>query len=251
MNEILAKYKAEKDVNSMCCARKLEAINTIMDLLSVSRYNAMHTSSIHNRNFLLHRLHSLFGLLPVGAFLVFHLWENSQSRFGQTYYNQEVVAWLQGINYLTFIEIFVIALPLIFHAVYGLILLSGTQGNWNRYPWLHNRFYWLQRLSGIGILLFLLVHVGWTRIWGIWQPEISTDLFSHMQRLLSNPIILLLYLSGLLLAVFHLCNGLWTMAISWGLTTSVVAQRYWFYFCALFALLLSAIGIHGIVGFII
>jgi succinate dehydrogenase / fumarate reductase cytochrome b subunit len=211
----------------------------------------MQTTSIHNRNFLLHRLHSLFGLLPVGGFLVFHLWENSQSRFGPTHYNQQVVGWLQGLNYLTFMEIFVIALPLIFHAAYGLTMIQGTQGNWKRFPWLHNRFYWLQRLSGIGILLFLVMHVGWTRIWGIWHPEISADLFSHMQHLLSNPITFLLYLLGLLLTVFHLCNGLWTMAISWGLTSSVDSQRYWFYFCSLLALLLSAMGIHGLLGFIL
>jgi succinate dehydrogenase / fumarate reductase cytochrome b subunit len=189
--------------------------------------------------------------LPVGGFLVFHLWENSQSRFGSAHYNQEVVGWLQGLNYLTLLEIFVIALPLIFHAAYGLIIIQGTQGNRHHYPWLHNRFYWLQRLSGICILMFLVVHVGWTRIWGIWKPEISTDLFSHMQHLLSNPITFLLYLSGLLLAVFHLCNGLWTMAISWGLTTSIDGQRYWFYFCNFLALLLSAMGIHGILGFIL
>ncbi|MEW8430840.1 MAG: succinate dehydrogenase, partial [gamma proteobacterium symbiont of Ctena orbiculata] len=143
-----------------------------------------------------------------------------------------------------------IALPLLFHAAYGLVILHGSQGNWNRYPWLHNRFYWLQRLSGIGILLFLLFHVGWTRILGIWQPEIRIDLFSHMQELLINPYLFLLYLSGLLLAVFHLCNGLWTMAISWGLTTSVEAQRIWFYFCMLLALLLGALGLHGMLGFL-
>ncbi|MBT2968321.1 MAG: succinate dehydrogenase [gamma proteobacterium symbiont of Ctena orbiculata] len=207
-------------------------------------------TSIHNRHFLLRRLHSLFGLLPVGGFLIFHLWENSQSRFGKTHYNEQVVGWLQSINYLTLVEIFFIALPLLFHAVYGLVILYGSQGNWNRYPWLHNRFYWLQRLSGIGILLFLLLHVGWTRILGIWQPDIRIDLFSHMQELLINPYLFLLYLSGLLLAVFHLCNGLWTMAISWGLTTSVEAQRIWFYFCMLLALLLGAMGLHGMLGFL-
>lgn len=208
------------------------------------------SSSISNRHFLLHRLHSLFGLLPIGGFLIFHLWENSQSRFGQAHYNDQVVGWLQSLNYLTLMEIFVIALPLLFHAGYGFVILYGSPSNWNRYPWLHNRFYWLQRLSGIGILLFLLLHVGWTRVWGMWQPDIRLDLFSHMQTLLSNPYLFLLYLSGLALAVFHLCNGLWTMAISWGLTTSAEAQRYWFYCCMLLALILGAMGLHGMLGFL-
>jgi succinate dehydrogenase / fumarate reductase cytochrome b subunit len=188
--------------------------------------------------------------MPMGGFLVFHLWENSQSRFGQEFYNEKIAGWLQGINYLTVLEIFLIALPLIFHAGYGLSIIRGTTRDWNRYPWLHNHLYWLQRVSGIGLLLFLLIHVGWTRIWAVWHPEIHLDLFSHMQGLLSNSFTLVIYLAGLLFAVFHLCYGLWTMAISWGLTTSEAAQRYWFYFCVLLALLLSAMGLHGITGFI-
>jgi succinate dehydrogenase / fumarate reductase cytochrome b subunit len=211
----------------------------------------MQTVSIHNRNFLLRRLHSLFGLLPLGAFLVFHFWENSQSRFGQDYYNEQVVDWLQGLNYLTLLEIFLIALPLIFHGGYGLLIILGTQSNWNHYPWLHNRLYWLQRLSGIGLVVFLIIHVGWTRVLGIWQSGIRFDLYSHMHDLLSNPFTLLIYVTGMLLAVFHLCNGLWTMAISWGLTTSVDAQRYWFYFCMFLAVLLSLMGLHGIAGFLL
>jgi succinate dehydrogenase / fumarate reductase cytochrome b subunit len=211
----------------------------------------MPTASLHNRNFLLRRLHSLFGLVPLGGFLVFHLWENSQSRFGQVYYNNEVVGWLQGLNYLTLMEIFLIALPLIFHGGYGLLIIQGRQCNWIRYPWLHNRFYWLQRVSGIGLLLFLLIHVGWTRVLGVWQPEIRLDLFGHMKELLSSPFTLLVYVTGMLFAVFHLCYGLWSMAISWGLTTSVDAQRYWFSICMLFALLLSLMGLHGIAGFLL
>ncbi|MBA1332593.1 succinate dehydrogenase, partial [Candidatus Endoriftia persephone str. Guaymas] len=61
--------------------------------------------SINNRHFLLRRLHSLFGVAPLGFFLMFHLWENSQSRFGAEHYNEKVVGFLQGMNYLPFIEI--------------------------------------------------------------------------------------------------------------------------------------------------
>ena len=77
------------------------------------------------------------------------------------------------------------------------------------------------------------------------------DLYSHMQSLLSQPWVFVLYLVGLLLSVFHLSNGLWTMAISWGLTTSVAAQRLWFYVCSGLFLLLSAMGVHGMLGFVL
>jgi len=209
------------------------------------------SASIHNPHFLLRRLHSLFGLLPVGGFLIFHLWENSHSRFGPTHYNEEVVAWLQGLNYLVPIEIFVIALPLLFHAGYGLLVLRSGDNDWGgRFPWLHYRFYWLQRLSGVAILVFLLLHLGLTRLWGLWEPAVRLDLFSHMQSLLSQPPIFLIYLAGLLLSVFHLSNGLWSMAIAWGLTTTAQAQQRWAYLCGGLFLLLIALGMHGLLGFL-
>jgi len=201
-------------------------------------------------HFLLRRLHSLLGLLPVGAFLMFHLWENSKSRYGMEYYNQEVVAALQQMNYLVLFEIFFIALPLLFHAGYGLIILRSGSAELKRYPWLHNHFYWLQRVSGVGILIFLLMHVSMTRIWGLWDTQISADLYSHMQQTLGNPAFLLFYLLGLLLSVFHLGNGLWTMGIVWGLTVSASAQRFSFICCMAFSGLLLAMGLQGLWGFL-
>ncbi|MBK1723647.1 succinate dehydrogenase [Thiocystis violacea] len=208
------------------------------------------TASIENSHFLLRRLHSLLGLVPVGAFLVFHLWENSQSRFGAAHYNGEVVAFLQGMNYLTVIELLVIALPLAFHAGYGLLILPQMRLEPRRYPYARNWLYGLQRVSGVGILLFLLVHVGTTRIQGLWQPAIRADLYGHMQALLSEPWMLGLYAAGLLLSVFHLANGLATMGIVWGLTASVQAQRIFGYGCLTFGLVLAAIGIQGLLGFL-
>lgn len=207
------------------------------------------TASINSSHFLLRRLHSLFGLLPVGLFLLFHLWENSQSRFGAEHYNREVVGWLQGLNYLTLLEIFMIALPLLFHAGYGLLVIGGSRPEPQRYPFLHNRLYLLQRISGVGILLFLLLHVGWTRIYGIWEPAVRVDMYTHMQSLLTDPVTLVVYVTGLLLAVFHLCYGLWTMAIVWGLTTTAAAQERLFPVLMGLALLLAAMGLQGVWGF--
>jgi len=208
------------------------------------------SASIDNPHFLLRRLHSLLGLLPVGAFLIFHLWENSQSRFGAEHYNEQVVAALKGMNYLPLMEIFVIALPVLFHAGYGLVISIQMRPALVRYPYSRNWLYWLQRISGIGILLFLLLHVGMTRIQGMWDPSITDDLFAHMQALLTQPWMLGIYVLGLLLSVFHLANGLASMAIVWGLTTSVRAQRLFGWVCVLIGLLLAAMGLHGLMGFL-
>ncbi len=208
------------------------------------------STSIESRHFLLRRLHSLFGLLPVGAFLIFHMWENSQARLGMEHYNREVVGALQGMNYLPLLEIFVIALPLLFHAGYGLTILASGKPDLLRYRFLHNRMYMLQRVSGVGILLFLILHLGWTRIWAIWEPVVKADLFGHMQMLLSNPLTLSAYVLGLLLSAFHLGNGLWTMGISWGVTATPRAQQLSFVTCMGLALLLAAMGLHGLLGFL-
>lgn len=208
------------------------------------------SASIANRHFVLRRVHSLVALVPVGAFLVFHLWENSQSRLGAEHFNQQVVGALQGLNYLPIIEIVFIALPLLFHAGYGLVIIGSGRAEPLRYDYVRNRFYWLQRLSGIGLILFLLLHVGLTRIAGLIDPAIRADLFGHMQAALSQPMLFSLYLVGLLLAVFHLANGLSTAAIVWGLTTSFDAQRRFGWFCAGFGLLLAALGVHGLIGFL-
>ncbi|NKN32716.1 succinate dehydrogenase [Marichromatium bheemlicum] len=208
------------------------------------------TASIGNRHFVLRRLHSLLGLLPVGAFLIFHLWENSQSRFGAEHYNREVVEALQGLNYLVPIELLVIALPLILHAVIGLAILRDQRPEPLRYRYARNWAYWLQRLSGIAILAFLVLHVGMTRIQGLWTPAIRTDLYGHMQTLLSDPWIFTLYLAGLIASVFHLANGLATMAIVWGVTTSAAAQRRFAWACTGFGVVLAALGVHGMLGFL-
>jgi len=208
------------------------------------------SASIQNPHFLLRRLHSLFGLVPVGAFLVFHLWENSQSRFGAAYYNEQVVGALQGLNYLFLIELFVIALPLLFHAGYGLLIIRDGRAEPGRYGYLRNWLYGLQRLSGLGLILFLLLHVGLTRIAGLFDPAISADLFGYMHQALSQPFVLALYLFGVLLAVFHLANGLATAAIVWGLTSSAESQRRFGWVCAGLGLLLAALGVHGLLGFL-
>jgi len=207
-------------------------------------------ASIDNPHFLLRRLHSLLGVVPVGAFLVFHLWENSQSRFGATHYNEEVVGALHRMNYLTLIEWIAIFLPLLFHAGYGLVILRDSRPRPLLYPFVHNRLYLLQRISGVATLAFLILHVGWTRVWALWEPSIHADLFGHMQGLLSHPFGFAIYAVGLVLAVFHLGYGLWTFSISWGIATSPRAQRLAFNACTALTAVLGAMGLHGLAGFL-
>ncbi len=208
------------------------------------------SASIHDSHFLLRRLHSALGLIPLGAFLVFHLWENSQSRFGPEHFNAQVQAIAQ-INYLLMIEVLVIALPLLLHAGYGLVIIGGGSAQPLHYRYARNWLYWLQRMSGIAIVAFLALHLGLTRFAGLFDPQIEADLFRYMQQSLTQPATFALYLIGLWLSVFHLANGLATAAISWGLTTNPSAQRRFGWFCVVFGLTLGMLGTHGLIGFLL
>jgi succinate dehydrogenase / fumarate reductase cytochrome b subunit len=194
-------------------------------------------------------VHSLLGLLPVGGFLLFHLWENSQSRFGAEHYNEYVVEKIRNMNYVLLLEIFLIALPILFHAVYGVVIWWKSRSNVTDYGYLRNWMWWLQRVSGLGVLLFLVLHVGWTRIVAIWNDEVAGDMFGHMVDIFSSPVLLTIYLVGLVLAVFHLCNGLWSMSIVWGLTTSARAQKIMQGIMGVVFAVITALGVHGVIGF--
>ena len=106
-------------------------------------------------------------------------------------------------------------------------------------------------MSGVGLLVFIVLHVGMTRIAGLLVPAIHADLFGHMRAALGNPWVLGFYVVGLWLAVAHFANGLATAAISWGLTTSAAAQARFGWLCLGLGLLLGAIGTHGLVGYLV
>jgi succinate dehydrogenase / fumarate reductase, cytochrome b subunit len=207
------------------------------------------SASITNVHFLLRRVHSLLGLVPVGAFLCFHLWENSQARFGQAYYNEYIVEKIQGMNYVTLLEIFVIALPILFHAIYGTVIWWYGKTNVLSYTYGKNWMWVVQRLSGFGIFAFLVFHVGWTRIWAIWNESIKADMFSHMQRIFENPVSLVAYGLGMTLAVIHLANGIWTMGITWGVTTNPRSQLISRLVTVALGAGLLFFGFHGMYGF--
>jgi hypothetical protein len=52
-----------------------------------------------------------------------------------------------------------------------------------------------------------------------------------------------LYVIGVVASVYHFCNGLWTAAITWGLTVGLGAQRKFGYAMAVFGLLLAFAGV--------
>lgn len=227
-------------------------------------------SFIEKNHFLLRRLHSLTGIVPIGVFLIAHLLTNSSIIWGGAAlregmhdapfadkgiaYFQEEVAWINTqVPHLLLIEISLWG-AIFFHSGLGIYYAMSGRSNTARYAYQDNWRYTLQRISGYLGFVFILYHVATLR-WGfdwlvpsgtVWSHHFSASTLVAALKgstdgwTAAGLVVSLAYFVGVSLLVFHFANGLWTAAITWGLTISTQAQKRWGYVCA-------AIGI-GLMG---
>ena len=182
-----------------------------------SAYMAKITSS-----FILRRLHSLSGVFPIGAFLLEHMFSNSFILFGPEAYNRQIY-FLQSFPFVVFLEITFIAIPILYHAGYGIFVTVSGRTNLSSYPYTQNFLYTLQRITGIIALIYIAYHVYETRIVNVlYGTEIS---FARMAEIMVNPVIFWFYVVGLAAVCFHFANGIWGFCVSWGITVSEKSQR--------------------------
>lgn len=186
-------------------------------------------SAGERRAFVLKKLHSLSGVVPVGLYLVFHLWTNARALQGQQVYDQAVTE-IAHLPYLLALEILGIYVPLLFHALYGIKLAFESRPNVRRYPYSRNWMYALQRLSGLLAFAFIAYHVWEFRVQVALGHMQKSDFFPTLCSSLSSthagiPVIALVYLVGVAAAVFHFTNGLYGFCFSWGITISRRATR--------------------------
>jgi succinate dehydrogenase / fumarate reductase cytochrome b subunit len=190
-------------------------------------------------HFLLRRLHSLTGIV-FGGYLVVHLIVNATIAQMGTHYQVQVNK-IHDLPILWALEWGLIYLPILYHTVYGGYIVFTGQPNVDRYPYAKNWFYLMQRISAWVIVAFMIFHVfalkyGWFGQTLSFDPHrASGPIGRHMQSHWWVPG--LVYPLGILASCYHLANGFWTAAITWGLTISAGAQKRWGYACAgLFAL---------------
>src|SRR2546423_8996578 len=79
------------------------------------------TTTRPDTSYLLRKLHSLSGLIPVGAFLAEHFWSNSAALVSAQKYN-DVSQELQTIPFRPLVEWVAIFLPILFHGGYGIYI---------------------------------------------------------------------------------------------------------------------------------
>ncbi len=179
--------------------------------------------------FLLRRLHSLSGVVPLGAFLVEHLWTNAAALGGRARFDA-AVAEIQAIPALPLVELFGIVLPLFFHAIFGVVLATRGSPNPGAYPFTRNWMYVLQRITGVVVFVFVMAHLWEYRVqkwlFGMDASAFHPTLEAHLSwTWLGVPWIAIGYLLAIAAAVFHLANGLVTFCMSWGITVGRAAQR--------------------------
>lgn len=208
-----------------------------------------------SRTFVLRKLHQLSGILPLGLFLLEHFYTNSKAISGATEFNNAVKD-LQSIPYILFVEIGGIFIPLIYHAVYGLVITVEARPNNLAYPYPRNWFYLIQRITGVVLFFFIAFHVLNFRFGLIpWLNNISVakhpeQAFSIVAGEFSMLWVFIVYLIGITATVWHLANGIWLFMVDWGITIGERAQRLTGYACIAFGVVLLLVGINAAIAFI-
>lgn len=205
-------------------------------------------------NYALHKLHSLTGIIPIGFYLVQHLTLNSFSLTGPQTFNG-VIQFFEGIPPQVFLilKYGLIWIPLIFHAVYGIFIYSRGQGNYSKeaYKYRENRYYTLQRWSGIVAFLFLCYHMPMTSIRASVNGPEGTIYYDQWASMLSQGgyAVFAIYVIGVVASAYHFSYGIWNFCIRWGITISDQAQQRMGRFATGAFVLISLIGIMALVGF--
>ena len=209
-----------------------------------------------SRTFVLrsHQLSALYRRL----FLLEHFYTNSKAlaeNTGAADFNK-AVADLQSIPYILLIEICGIFIPLIYHAVYGMVITIEARPNNLAYPYPRNWFYLIQRATGVILFFFITFHVlnfrfglipGLNRVSVASKPELA---FGIVSGEFHNIWIFLIYMVGITATVWHFANGIWLFLVDWGITIGERAQRLAGYACIGFGAVLLLVGINAAVGFI-
>jgi len=208
-----------------------------------------------SRTFILRKLHQLSGIMPLGFFLLEHFYTNSKALSGAADFNNSVKD-LQSIPYILFVEIGGIFIPLIYHAVYGMVITVEARPNNLHYPYARNWFYTIQRVTGVILFFFITFHVlnfrfglipGLNTLSVAHHPEESFNIVSREFHLVP---IFIVYVIGITATVWHLANGIWLFLVDWGIVIGERAQKIAGYACLGFGMVLLAVGINAAVAFI-
>ena len=200
-------------------------------------------------SFLLRKLHSLSGIVPIGAFLVEHLLSNVEALKGPIAYGDQV-KFLNGLPLVRILEWGLIFIPLAYHALYGVYIALRGKSNVIYYPWAGNWMYVTQRWTGYVAFIYIIQHVIRQRFMGTSLPEHPYAAFYKVQVELSNPFMLAVYAIAILAVCWHFSYGIWLFAAKWGITPGVKSRQRFGYVCLAIGIVLAGMGLASLYAFV-
>ena len=199
--------------------------------------------------FLWRKLHSLLGIIPIGAFFIRAPPVEFRSAQRPTAYAAQV-KFLNALPLVRVLEWTFIFIPILYHALYGLYIWFRGKSNVVYYPWAGNWMYVAQRWTGLIATAYILQHVLRQRFMGISLPENPGAAFHKVQVELANPFILAVYVIAMIAICWHFAYGIWLFAAKWGITPGDIARKRFGYVCAAFGVILFVMGLASIWAFV-
>jgi succinate dehydrogenase / fumarate reductase cytochrome b subunit len=200
-------------------------------------------------SFFWRRLHSLSGVVPIGAFLIEHFVSNAEAFKGPVAYGKQV-EFLNSLPGVFLLELFFIWIPILYHGLYGVYIWYRGETNVADYPWTGNWLYTTQRWTGIISFFYIVEHTWNLRFSGVHLATHAEQSFAKVQAQFHSPWMVAFYIVGIVAASWHFSYGLWLFAAKWGITTGETARRRFGYVCFALALGLVSIGAISMYGFL-
>src|SRR3979490_880268 len=161
------------------------------------------TATRPQTSYLLRKLHSLSGIVPLGAFLAEHFWSNSSALVSARRYN-ETSQELQTIPFRVLAEWAFIFLPILFHGGYGIYIWLRGESNIVQYPWMKNWLYTFQRYTGV----IAFAYIGWHVYTQRWVTH-GMSTYGEVAQQMRNPWAFAFMVVGVVATSFHLGVGIW------------------------------------------
>ena len=203
-------------------------------------------------HFLLQRLHSITGIVPLSAYLIIHFFVGATAMSGAEAYDS-LQTGITRIPLIVPFEILVIVLPLTFHAVYGITIAIRSRNSPFTMPYLDNWRYALQRYTGYFLAIFVIFHMHFlwmsVRFTSTGKAAFAESPYDVVRALLADQTFMVLYMLGVAAAAFHCANGIWGFSITWGVASSRRMRRILGWACAALFVILAFLGFGAVQAF--
>ena len=180
--------------------------------------------------FFIRRLHGLLGIIPIGAFFLVHMLLNSRALQSREAY-QWVPDTMDQVPFIWAIEWGFIMLPIAFHAILGIFIVYWGSLNAHKpaLSFYANWAYVFQRVTGVLLFVLLPIHLLQTYFVKVAAHRYGQhyDIYGTMHELFTNNAVwVVIYIVFVLVAAYHLANGIFNFTYKWGITTSKLSQRW-------------------------